>query len=125
MQAFPHDQGTTMQIDITHGSVTVAAIRGSIDSLTAEQLMAAFATTVTAQMPRLVADFREVVYTSSAGLRALLAALKDARRQGGDFRLAAVQPGVLRVLEMSGFTGILKLYDDVEAAVASFATDVP
>lgn len=114
-----------MQIDITHGAVTVAAIRGSIDSLTAEQLMAAFATTVNAQMPRLVADFRDVVYTSSAGLRALLAALKDARRLGGDFRLAAVQPGVLRVLEMSGFTGILKLYDDVDAAVASFATDAP
>ena len=85
-----------MQIDITPGAVTVAAIRGSIDSLTAEQLMAAFATTVNAQMPRLVADFREVVYTSSAGLRALLAALKDALRQGGDFRLAAVQPAVLR-----------------------------
>ena len=114
-----------MQIDITPGAVTVAAIRGSIDSLTAEQLMATFATTVSAQMPCLVADFTEVVYTSSAGLRALLAALKDARRQGGDFRLAAVQPGVLRVLEMSGFTGILKLYDDVDAAVASFATDVP
>jgi anti-anti-sigma factor len=114
-----------MQIEITPGAVTVAAISGSIDSLTAEQLMAAFATTVSAQMPRLVADFREVVYTSSAGLRALLAALKDARRQGGDFRLAAVQPAVLRVLEMSGFTGILKLYDDVDAAVASFAIDAP
>lgn len=114
-----------MQIEITPGDVTVAAIRGSIDSLTAEQLMTAFATTVSAQMPCLVADFRDVVYTSSAGLRALLAALKDARRQGGDFRLAAVQPAVLRVLEMSGFTGILKLYDDVDAAVASFVTDAP
>ena len=64
-----------MQIEITPGTVTVAAISGSIDSLTAEHLMAAFATTVSAQMPCLVADFREVVYTSSAGLRALLAAL--------------------------------------------------
>jgi hypothetical protein len=27
---------------------------------------------------------------------------------------------VLRVLEMSGFTSILKLYPDVDAAVASF-----
>lgn len=114
-----------MQIEITQGEVTVATIRGSIDSLTAEQLMAAFASTVSARLPRLVADFSEVVYTSSAGLRALLAALKDARRQGGDFRLAAVQPAVFRVLEMSGFTGILKLYDDVDAAVASFAADAP
>ena len=109
-----------MQIDITPGAVTVAAIRGSIDSLTAEQLMAAFATTVSAQMPRLVADFREVVYTSSAGLRALLATVKSARQQGGDFRLANVLPPVHKVLEMSGFTSIIKLYPDVDGAVASF-----
>ena len=114
-----------MEIEITPGDVTIAAIRGSIDSLTAEQLMTTLTTTVKEQLPRLVADFSEVVYTSSAGLRALLAALKDTRRQGGDFRLAAVQTGVLRVLDMSGFTGILKLYDDVEAAVASFAVDAP
>ena len=109
-----------MQIDITPGAVTVAAIRGSIDSLTAEQLMAAFATTVNAQMPRLVADFREVVYTSSAGLRALLATVKEARRRGGDMRLADINPNVRKVLELSGFATILKIFGAVDEAVESF-----
>ena len=59
------------------------------------------------------------------GLRALLTTLKDARRNGGDFRIAGVQPAVLRVLELSGFTSILKLYGDVGAAVASFDTESP
>ena len=53
-----------------------------------------------------------------------MATLKDARRQGGDFRLAGVQPPVLRVLELSGFTSILKLYGDVDEAVASFHAEL-
>ncbi len=113
-----------MQIEVTPGAVTIAAIRGSIDSLTAEQLLDVLGRTVREQQVRVVADFTEVAYTSSAGLRALLATLKDARRLGGDFRLAGVQPSVLRVLELSGFTSILKLYGDVEAAVASFDADL-
>lgn len=114
-----------MEILITRGQVSVATIRGSIDSLTAEELQRCLADAVQENGVQLVADFREVVYTSSAGLRALLATLKDARRQGGDFRLAAVQPTVLHVLELSGFTSILKLYGDVDAAIASFAVEAP
>ena len=113
-----------MQIDITPGDVTVAAISGSVDSLTAEHLMQTLGQAVSGQRVRLVADFSAVVYPSSAGLRALLAPLKDARRLGGDFRLAGVQPAVLRVLELSGFTSILKLYGDVGSAVASFDAEV-
>ena len=113
-----------MQINITPGDVTVAAISGSVDSLSADELMKTLGAAVREQRVRLVADFSNVAYTSSAGLRALLSTLKDARRHGGDFRLAGVQPGVLRVLELSGFTSILKLYGDVGSAVASFETEL-
>lgn len=114
-----------MDIAITHGPVSVAIIRGSIDSLTADDLLRSLADTVRADGVQLVADFSGVVYASSAGLRALLATLKDARRQGGDFRLAAVQPPVMHVLELSGFTSILKLYGDVDTAIASFTSEAP
>jgi anti-sigma B factor antagonist len=110
-----------MQIEITElTGVTVVAIVGSVDSLTAEKLISAFAAQLEQDRVQLVADLSGVEYTSSAGLRALLATLKDARRRGGDFRLAGVQPSVLRVLELSGFTSILNLFPDVDAAVASF-----
>jgi anti-anti-sigma factor len=110
-----------VNIEIKRGDhVTVVQISGSVDSLTAEALMQAFSGEVGADRIRLVADFSEVEYTSSAGLRALLATLKDARGQGGDLRLAAVRPTVRKVLDLSGFTSILKIFDDVPTAVASF-----
>ena len=68
----------------------------------------------------LVGDFALVDYTSSAGLRALLETVKETRQRGGDLRLAAVQPDVRRILDLAGFTQILKLYGNVEEAVASF-----
>jgi len=101
--------------------VTVVSISGSVDGLTAGDLAGALEQQVRSGRTRLVADFEGVEYTSSAGLRALLATMKEARMKGGDFRLAAVRPDVHRVLELSGFTSILKLYADVDAAVASYA----
>jgi anti-sigma B factor antagonist len=111
-----------MQIVLSSsGSVTVVGIRGSVDGLTADDLTRALSDRVTEGAARLVADCSALDYTSSAGLRSLLSAVKLARQHGGDLRLAAVQPAVLRVLDLSGFTGILKYYPDVEAAVVSFA----
>lgn len=110
-----------MEIEVkARDHVTVVAISGSVDSLTADTLADAFSTQLRQDRVRLVADLGRVLYTSSAGLRTLLSTMKDARRRGGDFRLANVQPPVLRVLELSGFTGILNLFPDVDAAVASF-----
>ncbi|MEP6768575.1 MAG: STAS domain-containing protein [Acidobacteriota bacterium] len=102
-------------------SVTIVSVSGSVDGLTSAELSAAFRRELQSGQSRLVGDFTGVDYTSSAGLRALLETVKEARRQGGDLRLASVRPEVLRVLELSGFTGILKLFPDVPSAVASFA----
>jgi anti-sigma B factor antagonist len=111
-----------MEIEVNlAGSVTVVGIRGSVDSLTADDLTRTLADRVSEGATRLVADCSALEYTSSAGLRSLLAAVKLARQHGGDLRLASIQPGVLRVLDLSGFTSILKHYPDVEAAVVSFA----
>jgi anti-anti-sigma factor len=65
-------------------------------------------------------DLARLDFTSSAGLRVILSAAKEARQRGGDLRVAAVQPNVNKVFELSGFTSILKFYPDTAAAVSSF-----
>jgi anti-anti-sigma factor len=102
------------------GGVTVAEIAGNVDTVTADELLTTLEGAIAEGRTRLVGDLRGVGYTSSAGLRALLGAMKEARRQGGDLRLAAVGEKVHKVLQLSGFTSILRLYDDVDAAVASY-----
>lgn len=100
--------------------VVVVAVQGSIDSLTAEPLHQALSAQLDAGRVQLIADLAGVQYTSSAGLRTLLMTLKRCRREGGDFRLAGVQPSVAAVLSMSGFTNLLKVYPSVREALDSF-----
>lgn len=102
--------------------VVVTSVRGSIDALTAAALAEHLAAHLAAGRVAVVADMSGVDYTSSAGLRALLGALKDARQRGGDLRLAGVQSPVRRVLELSGFTSIVRIYEQPDEAVASFAS---
>ncbi len=102
------------------GDVITVHISGSVDGLTAEDLQRVFTREVEAGHHNLVADFGEVDYTSSAGLRVLLATVKQTRSHGGDLRLAGAHPDVRKVLDLSGFTSILRVFRTVDDAVASF-----
>ena len=103
------------------GQAVVARIAGSIDGLTSDALQTALSGELHKGHHKIVADFGGVDYISSAGVRVIIATVKEARRTGGDFRLAALRPAVLRVLEMSGMVGIVKIHPDTDAAVAAFA----
>jgi len=102
------------------GDVSIVHIEGSVDGLTSEDLQRVFSSEVEAGHHKLVADFGAVDYTSSAGLRVLLATLKQTRSRGGDLRLAAPRPEVRKVLDLSGFTGILNVFVTVDDAVKGF-----
>ncbi|WP_298932355.1 STAS domain-containing protein [uncultured Ramlibacter sp.] len=111
-----------MEIHVEHRApATVVRIVGNVDGLTAEALLAQLQAHVGEGHVYLVGDLSGVGYTSSAGLRALLAVVRDTRSSGGDLRLAAVHAPVLKILELSGFTSILKVFDDVDGAVASYS----
>ena len=111
---------TVLEIEIDDSAeIAVARVTGAVDAMTAPDLLVALETEMDNGSIRMVIDLSGTEYMSSAGLRALLAAVKKARAAGGDVRLASAQPNIQRVLDMSGFTSILKYYDDVAGAVGS------
>jgi anti-anti-sigma factor len=111
----------SVELDSKHfDQMTVISIAGSIDALTAAAVTKYFKQELEGGHPRIVVDLSGVDFMSSAGLRALLAALKQSRQMSGDLCLAAAKPGVERVLKMSGFTSILRTYTTVDEAMAHF-----
>lgn len=109
-----------MQIQsLNSGGVSVISPAGSIDALTAGELSAFIAQH--SDSKRLVLDLDQVNFMSSAGLRVILTTTKDARHNGGDLRLARPQAGVLRTLQMAGFTNITKTFNTTEEAINSFS----
>ena len=111
-----------MQVHVVQQqTITLLIAEGSLDSLSADTLTHILDAQIQAGNIRLVVDLKAVHYTSSAGLRSLLMALKGARRLGGDLRLGAAQPNVMEVLSLAGFTSIIKTFDTVDLAAASYA----
>ncbi len=101
-------------------NVVIVSIQGEIDSITGPELGAFFKEQLTDQK-NLIANFSKVGFLSTAGLRVLLATIKETRQAGGDLRLAKVQEEVYNVLKISGFTRIMKIYPDIDSAVESFS----
>lgn len=106
--------------DKQENDVTILTISGNIDALTSAALTDHIKKHISKGSVKLIADIQGVDYTSSAGLRVLLGAIKETRALKGDMRLANIQPNVQKVLALSGFTNILKTYPDVDSAVKSF-----
>lgn len=102
------------------GSVTIVMVSGSIDAITAAEVVEFLDEKLGAGNYKLVMDFSKVEYVSSAGLRVLLGTMKTTRSNDGDLRLASIADDVYDVLEMAGFTGILKIFDSRDEAVQSF-----
>ena len=98
----------------------IVSIEGEIDASNTSELNNFFNAQLEKQK-RLIADFEKVEFLSSAGLRVLLSMIKETRKIGGDFRLASVQEEIYKVLKISGFAGILKIYPDLQAAIDSYS----
>jgi len=99
---------------------TVVRLGGRLDAHTADDFKPQLQSLVAPGRVLLVGDLAGLQYISSAGLNLLIHVCRELRKQGGDFRLAAVQSYVKEILDLTGYTKLFKLYDTVEQAAAGF-----
>lgn len=110
-------------LNLTHTPMTrvdLLVAEGTINSETAPQFEQALEERLDKGTSNLVIDLEQVDYMSSAGLRALVAALKRARSQGGLLVLAAPSDRVREVLDLGGLMEVFPIYQDRLTAVGSF-----
>jgi anti-sigma B factor antagonist len=69
--------------------------------------------------PTLILDLAALDYISSAGLRVLLKAAKQAQTAKQKLLLAGLQPAVKQVFEISGFNTLFATFASRDAALAS------
>ena len=70
-----------------------------------------------------VFDLGSLEYVSSAGLRCFMLAAKQARAHGGKILIAAMQPVVAEIFEISRFSMILEAFPTVRAALESISLE--
>jgi anti-anti-sigma factor len=109
----------SMNTDNTQ-SVSVMKAKGRIDSETAPEFEHALLQLLGDNRSKIVLDLAGVEFLSSAGLRAMVKALKEAQRCGGDVRLVSVPEPIQGILLTVGMNQMFKMFSATEEAVTGF-----
>jgi anti-anti-sigma factor len=90
------------------GEETFLCVEGKVDATTSSDLQKEIISTFQ-NTNKVVIDFANVSYISSAGLRALLLGHKTATSKSGYMKLINVGKSVMEVLKITGFKDILNI----------------
>lgn len=100
------------------GTATIVTVAGKLDAVTAPEYEKAISALIQSGDIRLIMDFAELGYISSAGLRVILAAAKQIKARDGRLAFANLSGNVREVFDISGFGGIFALHGSVSDALA-------
>jgi anti-anti-sigma factor len=104
-----------------YADTVVLAPTGRLDHSTSEAFKAALTPHMArcaADQDRVLLDLAGVEYISSVGLRVLMLASKQAKGQGGTIAVAALQPAVKEIFDITRFTMVLDVFPTVRDGLA-------
>ncbi|RAX46213.1 anti-anti-sigma factor [Arthrobacter sp. AQ5-05] len=99
-----------------NGSYTEVLASGRLNMVSAPNLRTYVDEVVATGASRIVVNLAQTTFMDSSGLGALIGCLKAARQAGGDLRIAAVQPQVKMVLELTSMDRVLTSYASAQEA---------
>lgn len=100
--------------------VMILGLKGRLDSNTSDGFEKKLLGMVQSGEARLVLDFEELDYISSAGLRVLLKAAKELKRSNGRLFICSMKDYIREIFEMSGFVSFLPIYTSLEDSLRAF-----
>ena len=93
----------------------VLRVEGDLDMATAPTLEDELADAGFAK--RLVLDLSQCTFLDSSAVRVLVSSGRDSEAAGGSLALVVTDPGILRVLEISGIDTMIPVHDNLDAAL--------
>jgi anti-sigma B factor antagonist len=103
------------------GRVTIVTLEGD---LVIGEPESTFKKTVTRLLEEgrihLLVDLKGVRFLDSSGLGALVRALTNSQKEGGQTKLVNAGPQIRKLLEMTKLDSVFELHDSLESAVSSF-----
>jgi len=90
---------------------TIVSVTGRIDAVTSPELETYLTEAAEGDAKRLIINFDELDYISSAGLRVILMLAKKMKAKQREFILVGVKGRIKQVFEMSGISSILNIRD--------------
>ncbi len=99
-------------------NVLVIEVSGHLNSTTSPDFQTVVLGEISGGARRILIDCADLVYISSAGLRALIIAIRELKPLGGILGLSSLQDHLLKSLEVSGILDMFDVFEDGEGALA-------
>jgi anti-sigma B factor antagonist len=100
------------------GDATILVPVNRVDSATSKAFEAKVVAVVNSGAAKIVVDFGDLEYISSAGLRVVLVGAKMTRAPR-KFVLCSMKPHIREIFDVSGFAKILSIFPDRDAALGA------
>jgi anti-sigma B factor antagonist len=100
------------------GRVAVIKLPAEVDASNSDQVRQDLAAAVAQDASLVIADMSATTFCDSAGLTALVRAVRKATASGARLRVATGEPAVTRVLGITGVDRLIEIYPSVAAAMA-------
>jgi len=114
------ERGGFMELHVKNeGKAVVISVTGRMDAVSSPEFELEMGKLIDEGNINLVADFSELNYISSSGLRSVLATAKRLKEKNGKILITSLKDIVKEVFEVSGFITIIPVYDSVEEAMRS------
>jgi len=98
-------------------AIAVLSLTGEVDVANAAQVRDAALKLVGDGAKRLIVDLTGTEYMDSTALGTLVGLLKRLKESGGEVIIAAAQPRVKRLFDITGLAQVFRIYEDVSAAL--------
>jgi len=103
------------------GETCVVTVSGRLDGIYSSNFANQVGELITGTNPKILIDFTDIDFVTSAGLRALLMLVKKAKATGSIFALCGVNDQVREVLDISGFTATFSIHANRAEALATLS----
>ncbi|MBW1996571.1 MAG: STAS domain-containing protein [Deltaproteobacteria bacterium] len=106
-------------VEKKENDVSVFLLKGRLDSNTSPGLEQKIVESINSGAKKIVIDFQDLDYISSAGLRVINKTLKQLRQKEGKLVLTSMQDYVREVFEIAGFDSFIPIVSSMDEALAN------
>ena len=105
---------------VNKGDVSVINLVGYLDAHTAPTLENNFTELIDDSKFKIVVNFKDLAYISSAGLGVFMAYIEKIRNNNGDIKLTNMNEKVFNIFDLLGFPLLYEIFNTEEEALQKF-----
>ena len=105
---------------VNNEKCSILYLNGFLDAHTAPELENELEKLISEEQFKIVVNFKDLNYISSAGLGVFMGFIEDIRKNAGDIKMCNMSPKIYRVFDLLGFPTLYDIVDEENRAIELF-----